>query len=158
MWRQYIQEMLQDSKRSTCDFFTGATESQIEDLENQLQVKLFDGLKMLLKETNGINLRLLMVGGRPVEENEHVLAFVWSVEDIVSENLRLRASNYDKEVELFKNLLFFGSVGNGDELAFRATEGQILNEDIMYWNHDDGSCTKTMSSLQEYLEALREFK
>lgn len=135
MWRELIQDL---DPMST--FFPGATTSQLTMLEEALSITLREELKSLLMESNGVR-------------GEYELRLIWSAEEIIQRNLRMRTSAVFRERYMpFENLLFFADAGNGDQFAYPLIQGASLRPDIFAWDHENDSRTWVAPSLRLYIE------
>jgi hypothetical protein len=135
MWSELVATLYPDH-----ELHPPATATQLEAAESSLHVAAPAELRQLLLETNGV------VG--PLG-----LGLVWSIEQIVRDNLEFRSSADFRELYMpFDPLLFFADAGTGDQFAFRILDGAVRGADIYAWNHEDDSRTWVAPDLQRYLE------
>ena len=52
----------------------------------------------------------------------------------------------------FDNLIFFADAGNGDQFAFPIVSGEVRQNKVFVWDHEDDSRRWVAPSLQSYLE------
>ncbi len=120
MWREFIKTL--EPKAS---FQVEASETQLTELENALDVLLPVDLKSLLMESNGVL-------------GEFELRLIWTVEEIHQYNSRMRTDpKFVNYFMPFSCLFFFADAGNGDLFAFRIVQGKIGHSDVYVWNHED---------------------
>jgi cell wall assembly regulator SMI1 len=136
MWIEFLRGLT-----SECEFEAPATEQQLSTAETALGIKLPPDLRDLLRESDGVM-------------GEYGLGLVWSLGQIVEENLRFRASPSFRDLYMpFDHLLFFADAGNGDQFAFPIhADGVIHRADVFAWNHEEDSRTWVAQSLRDYLE------
>ncbi|RAV16739.1 SMI1/KNR4 family protein [Paenibacillus contaminans] len=135
MWTDLIKELTQDYK-----FYVPATESQLLEVENSMNIELPVSLKELLQESNGVT-------------DEYGTSIIWTLERIKKDNLEFRSNDDFKELYMpFDHLLFFSDAGNGDQFAFPILNGKIIKDDIYVWNHEDDSRTWISSSLSSFIK------
>ncbi|CAG6397135.1 SMI1/KNR4 family protein [Streptomyces cocklensis] len=108
----------------------------LADAEHRLGRGLPDDLRQLLLECDGI------IGHTAVDT-------VWSVEQIVAQNLLFRTdSSFAQLYMSFDALLFFGDNGGGDQFAFVQTPQR---PDIFVWEHETDSRRWVAGDLRDYL-------
>ena len=134
MWRDYLSSISKE-----CQFKAPATELELLAVEKELDVDLPNKLIDFYNETNGVF-------------GQYSVPFIWSIEQMVRENLLVRniegLENYTKP----DNLLFFSDAGNGDLFGYSLVNGKVQNEDIYVWNHEDSNQRVIASSLEEFLK------
>jgi cell wall assembly regulator SMI1 len=132
MWRQTALEALPD-----VTFSDPATEWAFTEAESQLGRELPAELRQLLLESDGI------VGRNGVDT-------VWTVEQIVEQNLYFRTDSDFAELYMpFDALLFFGDNGGGDQFALVQTPARW---DVFVWEHEDDSRRWVARDLRDYLQ------
>ncbi|UOQ84707.1 SMI1/KNR4 family protein [Gracilibacillus salinarum] len=135
MWKHYI--------RSISDEYTfrpPATNREISQIREKLNVALPKKLLELFSETNGI-----------FDSFDYPL--IWLTSRIVEDNLFFRNFADYKDIYMpFDHFLFFAGDGSGDLFCYRILNGSILTEDIYVWNHEDDSRTWVASSLEKFVE------
>ena len=135
MWKQLVESLEKDA-----EFFAPATPEQTYQVEEMLRVELPEELKSLLAESNGIF-------------GSYGLGLIWPTQRISEDNLAFRRDFEPGDLyEEFDTLLFFADAGNGDQFAYKITDGRILTREIYAWNHEDDSRTVVAPSLKDYLE------
>lgn len=83
-------------------------------------------------------------------EGEYGMGLVWSIDQIVKENLALRRDTDLARLYMpFDPLLFFGDAGNGDLFALVPHTG---GPDVYAWNHENDSRIWVAGRLAQYLE------
>jgi len=135
MWINYIKTLC-----GNCKFEPPAAESEIDETEKVLDVKLPDELRELFKETDGVS-------------GDYGLGLIWAVEKVRNDNIEFRTTGDFKELYMpFDCLLFFADAGNGDQFAFSILDGEVRRSDVFVWNHENVSRTWAASSLKQYLD------
>ena len=107
--------------------------SMIAEAESKLGVGFPDELKKMLSEMNGDKWLL------------------WSVEQIVDDNMQIREYLADC-YEGINELLFIAGNGCGDYYAYSIQNGQILTTEMIIWEHEDNSKTFVAHSLLEMID------
>jgi len=112
-----------------------ATREDIARLERELGLTLPDDLQSVLSETNGACFGLVIPG----EDDVSYFSLVWSTDEILEENVRMRRFIDDNPGfgEMCGNLLFFASTPNGDNVAFRHRGGIVSGPEIISVSHKD---------------------
>ncbi len=137
MWKGYISSV---SKNSF--FKPPASNAEIIQISEELNVKLPNKLFDLYNETNGV----FDSFGCPL---------IWSTSQIVKDNLFFRNFSDYKDIYMpFDHLLFFSDNGCGDLYGYKILNGSIQTEDIYVWNHEDDSRTWVASSLEVFIKGL----
>lgn len=78
---------------------------------------------------------------------------IWSLEDILKENLEFRNTDIFKEIYMpFDCLLFFAGAGNGDLFAYSIQNGKVDREDIFVWNHEDDGRRWVAPAIENFFE------
>jgi hypothetical protein len=132
MWKQVTRDVFADA-----GFRDPTDEPVLVKAEQRLGKELPAGLKQLLLESNGI------IGQTSVDT-------VWTVEQIVEQNLRFRSDRSFAQLYMpFDALLFFGDNGGGDQFAFVQTPRR---PDIFVWEHESDSRRWVARDLRDYLE------
>lgn len=135
MWKAFISNISTDFK-----FKFPATEGEITQIKEKLNVELPNDLLSLLNETNGVF-------------DEYGCSFIWTVEQILEENLNVRNFEDFKDLYMpFDCLLFFADGGNGDLFGYAILNGVIQKDDIYVWNHENDSRTWVAPSLETFIE------
>jgi len=139
MWQTLITEL--DTKSETISS-SPATEDQIKVAEALLHISLPESLRSFLSEMDGLS-------------DVYGLNIVWSINEIQLNNIHMRQDGLAaKTFVQYGMLLFFADAGNGDEYAFRVKEGQITQDDIFVWRHEDDRLEWVELSLEMYLRRL----
>ena len=116
-----------------------ARPGEIRDAEARLNVAFPKELKELLGQCNG----LAHCGA----------SFVWSADEIIKQNLEMRAERGFKSLFMpFDNLLFFGDDANGDLFFFAILDGQIRNQFVFRWDHETDSRTLEEHHLKTFVD------
>ncbi|MEG7619518.1 SMI1/KNR4 family protein [Enterococcus faecalis] len=137
MWKDYISSVSKDYS-----FKPPASNAEIIQISEELNVKLPNKLFDLYNETNGVFDRF----GCPL---------IWSTSQIVKDNLFFRNFSDYKDIYMpFDHLLFFSDNGCGDLYGYKILNGSIQTEDIYVWNHEDDSRTWVASSLEVFIKGL----
>ena len=141
MWREFFQELeLISQYPFKIELVDGVDEKQIEALEMELGAKLPQDLKALLLESNGVY-------------DEYGLGIIWTVEAISQYNQEMRTlPHYSKYYKSFIDLLFFADAGNGDRFALPIVRGEVRQEPVFAWDHEDDTRKTIAPSLKRYLE------
>ncbi|PED87845.1 MULTISPECIES: SMI1/KNR4 family protein [Bacillus cereus group] len=135
MWKTFISNVSTDFQ-----FKVPATKDEISQIKEKLNVELPNDLSSLLNETNGVF-------------DEYDCLFIWSIEQILKENLNLRSFNDFKDLYMpFDCLLFFADGGNGDLFGYAILNGAIQKDDVYVWNHENDSRTWVAPSLKTFIE------
>jgi hypothetical protein len=131
MWIEAALEVFHEA-----GFRSPAEVAALADAEHRLGRGLPDDLRQLLLECDGI------IGHTAVDT-------VWSVEQIVAQNLLFRTdSSFAQLYMSFDALLFFGDNGGGDQFAFVQTPQR---PDIFVWEHETDSRRWVAGDLRDYL-------
>jgi len=134
MWLDYL-----DSISKECQFEAPATEREILSIKKELNIDLPVKLADLYHQTNGIY-------------GNYGISFVWSIEQMVKENLFFWTLHEHKDtMKSLVTFLFFSDAGNGDLFGYLIVNGEIQTEDIYVWNHEDDSRRVIASSLEEFI-------
>lgn len=138
MWREFMEGM---SDRFT--FSTPAQQSQIDVVEEQLEVELPDELVTLWLETNGV---------RTFPKQN----LVWSTEDFLWHNQEAFRDfpEYEQHFMPFDNLLFFSADAQG-RIAYGygiARSGDINYNRIYRWDRNTDSRVWVAMNLKNYIE------
>ncbi|GAA2812730.1 SMI1/KNR4 family protein [Nonomuraea dietziae] len=131
MWRELVAELTDDH-----DFADPVGIREVEEAERALGHPLPEVLVSLLRETNGI-------------KGAYGLGLVWSLKEIVEENLHFRSGFFDWMYMPFHPLLFFADAGNGDRFALRLPP--VTRENVFCWDHEDDSRTWAAPDVATYL-------
>lgn len=135
MWKDYISSVSKDYS-----FKPPASNAEIIQISEELNVKLPNKLFDLYNETNGV----FDSFGCPL---------IWSTSQIVKDNLFFRNFSDYKDIYMpFDHLLFFLDNGCGDLYGYKILNGSIQTEDIYVWNHEDDSRTWVASSLEVFIK------
>ncbi|BAQ09083.1 hypothetical protein OXB_0611 [Bacillus sp. OxB-1] len=135
MWKSYIQSVTKGYH-----FKEPAHLADIQRIQKELRVDLPQDLRTLFNETNGVF-------------DEFNCPLIWSVDQIVKDNLFFRNSEDYKDIYMpFDHLLFFSDSGAGDLFGYPILNGQIQRDDIFVWDHESDSRTWVASSLQDFIE------
>ncbi|MGG0188006.1 SMI1/KNR4 family protein [Bacillus rhizoplanae] len=135
MWKTFINTI-----STAFQFKSPATKAEISQIKEKLNVELPNDLSSLLNETNGVF-------------DEYDCPFIWSIEQILEENLNVRMFDDFKDLYMpFDCLLFFADGGNGDLFGYAILNGAIQKDDVYVWNHENDSRTWVAPSLQTFIE------
>ena len=123
-------------------------------VERELGVSLPSDLTGVLSETNGASFGLVAPG----EDCLSYHCLVWSTDEILEENVRLRkiAGENPSFCEPCEDLLFFASTPNGDAAGFRISERQASGPAVVTMSHEDNSRRELTGSLVNYFSGLLE--
>lgn len=135
MWKDYIGTISNEYS-----FKPSASNTEIIQITEELNVELPKMLWALFKETNGVFDRF----GCPL---------IWSTSQIIKDNLFFRNFEDYKDIYMpFDHLLFFSDNGCGDLFGYKILNGRIQTEDIYVWNHEDDSRMWVASSLKVFIK------
>lgn len=122
MWKELITRLA-----TGCEFSTPASEKSIHAAEKRLSIEFPEDLRALLLESDGVSTR-------------YGLGLVWSVEDIVLNNVTFRTNaDFPGLYMPFDHLLFFGDEGGGDQYAYRILAGGVRSDGVFQWRHESDS-------------------
>ncbi|WP_164545504.1 SMI1/KNR4 family protein [Paenibacillus albus] len=134
MWKDYINTFTQEYT-----FNPPANENEVAQISEKLGVVCPDELIGLLLETNGI-------------DHEFGYPLIYSTLQIVDRNIEERTSEDNKEIGLsYDDMLLFSDAGNGDYFGYIIKNG-VVQEGIYVGDHEEGSRTKVVSSLREFIK------
>lgn len=135
MWKGYLSSISKE-----CQFKAPATETEILSIKKDLNIDLPKKLADLYYETNGVY-------------GNYGISSIWSLEQMIKENLFFWTLHEHKEsMKPLDTFLFFSDAGNGDLFGYSIENGNIQNEDIYLWNHEDDSRSIIASSLEEFIK------
>jgi hypothetical protein len=119
-WRSLITLATSDAR-----FAAPAAESGIAAVEQAFGIRLPQGLRELLRESDGVTA-------------DYGSDVVWPVADIQYRNQEFRSTESFRELYMpFDHLLFFGDDGGGNQFAFAIhADGQIHKPDVYQWEHE----------------------
>lgn len=121
-------------------FKNPATEEELLNIKEALNVDLPLDLLELLKESNGVF-------------DEFSCPYIWSTSQIVRDNLYFRNCEDFKDIYMpFDHLLFFSDSGCGDLFAYPIINGIIQRGVIFVWDHESDSRKYVASSLEDFLK------
>lgn len=141
MWQDVIDSITDDYK-----LFPPATGVEIAQAEEKLGVTFPQELRSFLLESNGLRANC----GASV---------IWSVEQIVKDNLEFRSIAEFKEMYMpFDCLLFFGDNGGGDQFAYPITSTGVDDLRIYMWDHETDGRPCYSYSIERYLRQLLTFE
>lgn len=134
MWKDLIRGLYEDA-----EFASAASDVAVDRIEGRLGQAVPDELRDLLRHTDGV----LAEWGS---------GLVWSVEEIVDQNIRFRHDPEFAELYMsFDQLMFFGDNGGGDQFAYvRLPSGQ--NTGVYVWDHETDDRKWVAGSLTDYLQ------
>lgn len=112
MWTDFI-----SSISNQCQFQAPATRDAIESVKKKLNIDLPTKLADLYSETNGVY-------------GEYGISFIWSIEQLVKENLFFWTLDKYRDIQPLETYLFFSDAGNGDLFGYRIENGEIQSEEI----------------------------
>ena len=134
-WKSYIASFAID-----VHYAEPATTEQLDEVVEQLNVKLPPMLLGLLKQTNGVF-------------DYHKCPVVWSTDQMIEDNLFFRNFEDYKDIYMrFDHLLFFSDSGCGDLFGFAILNGQVQTDAIFVWDHETDSRTWIAASLETFLK------
>jgi hypothetical protein len=134
-WRSYVATLTPHAT-----FFPPAPVSALQAAETQLGVRLPVDLRSLYAQSDGVR-------------GEYELGLIWSVEQVLADNLRLRTQADLRELYMpFEPLLFFADAGNGDQFGYTVLAGEVRRPDVFVWNHETDSRVWAAPELRLYLE------
>ena len=152
MWRDFF-----NSYGCPCIFGGPATLEEMRGLEKTLGATLPADLRGILQEANGVN--IVPPYFEDIDEEEGAsLQVIWTTGEIVEQNTYYRASTlWVKTAPVHsRDLLFFASTPNGDQIAYELAYGNVTGPKILAMSHEDGTQQTISPSLNEYLTSLLE--
>jgi|GEM_PF-3550669 hypothetical protein len=148
MWRELVQDYSSEGV-----FANPATESELEWVEGSLDIKMPASLRALLRESDGMALKIRLPG-----EGDEVRTLVWSTDEMLSQNLELRAQDALHGKDAAYPYFFFARETNGDPMAFPVKDGQAQESPIVVLSHDHRWERRTRDTdLRGYVEAVLKF-
>jgi len=134
-WRSHVASLTPHAS-----FFPPADDTRLREAEDRLGLRLPTALRSLYAQSNGVR-------------GEYELGLVWSVEQVVEDNLMFRTRADFAELYMpFAPLLFFADAGNGDQFAFTILAGGVRRPDVFVWDHETDSRAWAAPDLRLYLE------
>jgi hypothetical protein len=135
-WKEQLQEW-----SAVLEFHPATDEATLLNAEMQLGHSLTSSLKSLLLETNG------------VYDKRAYLGLVWSIEEIIRENAKLRHPSFG-DYKPFDDLLFFGRPGvDGILFATVLTDtGKFIKDSMVAWHPIGDKRVVIAPSLDEFLK------
>lgn len=135
MWKKYISAISAEHQ-----FKDPATNAELTTFKEKLKIELPEELQQLYSETNGVF-------------DEYDCPLIWSIDQIVEDNLNYREDEDYKDIYMpFDHLLFFSDAGNGDLFGYAILNGAIQRTDVFVWNHEDDSRAWVASSLKDFIK------
>ena len=132
MWRELMSDLVPGTT-----FASPVVEPALQAAESALAQAFPPPLTSLLRETDGVR-------------GEHELGLIWSLDQIVNDNLAFRSNrDFAKLYMPFDPLLFFADAGNGDQFALLSPP--VDRDDIFAWDHENDSRKWVAASLEMYL-------
>ncbi len=136
MWRELFSEKFPDAV-----FYPPVPDGEIEHAQAKIGLPIPADLSELYFETNGVYFA------------DAYMWIVWSIDDLIKENIYMHTSKdiafYGKS---FGNLLFYGSLGNGDLLAINSDLASPAEESVGIWDHEEGEYLGQVASLRDYFD------
>lgn len=138
MWQEIVASITDDYR-----FAPAASEADIAQAEEKLGVAFPRELRAFLLEANGLH----------AHYGTHL---IWTVEEIVKENLEFRSIADFKALYMpFDCLLFFGDNGGGDQFAYPITADGVQGFKIFTWDHETDERAWYAHTIERFLrEAL----
>jgi hypothetical protein len=134
MWRELVGRLYDGA-----DFAAPASDGEIDQIERRLGQPVPDGLRGLLRETDGV-------------EDEYGSGLVWPVRTIIEQNVEFRGSaDFSQLYMSFDQLMFIGDDGGGDQFAFVRVPA-VRPDDVFVWDHETDERKCVAVSLEDYLE------
>lgn len=134
MWRELIRTL-----EPAAQLVSGASKTQLLELERTFHLTLPADLKTLLGESNGVR-------------DAYGFCLIWSTEEIARYKQEMRTLSQYNTYDPFIDFFFFADAGNGDRFAFPLHEGKVDSSIVLAWDHEDDRRRPVASSLQSYLE------
>jgi len=116
-----------------------ANDVELALIKENLNVELPEELLQLFQESNGVF-------------DECQCPLIWSINQIVEDNLHYRSEEYRDRYMPFDHLLFFSDAGNGDVFGYAIINGVIQTSRIYVWNHEDDSRSCVAPSLKYFIK------
>lgn len=133
MWRELVSGLFDDAR-----FKGPATTGELQQLEATFGLTLPGDLRSLLLESNGV-------------AAYYSAPLVWSVAEMVEQNLLFRRKPEFRELYMpFDSLFFFGAEGNGDQFAYRILDKQIREAWVYEWDHESDNRSWFAHDLRDY--------
>jgi SMI1-KNR4 cell-wall len=134
-WRKHISAL-----SPKIEFNAPTQPEEIHDAETRLGVAFPDALKELWSQSNGLI-------------DQYGCWFIWSCQEIVKENLKMRTFPGFSELFMpFDTLLFFGDDGSGDLFFFPILDGKIRREFLFRWDHETDSRILEQHHLKTFVD------
>ncbi|MCU6793503.1 SMI1/KNR4 family protein [Paenibacillus sp. WQ 127069] len=134
MWKNYISTI-----SSEYYFKDPVSDADLTLIKRKLNVELPEDLLQLYNETNGVY-------------DEFHCPLIWSIDQIVADNLNYRSEEYKDMYMPVDHLLFFSDAGNGDLFGYAIRNEVIQTNRIYVWNHEDDSRTFIAPSLKYFIK------
>ncbi|MFC0213752.1 SMI1/KNR4 family protein [Paenibacillus chartarius] len=134
MWVEFFKGVSED-----CTFHNPASLNEIAKVEEQLSAVLPQQLKEILLETNGL-------------KGCYDLGLIWSIDEIMNENMRYRDDYFKEHYMPFDNLIFFADSGIGDLFCFPVLGKGACKDDVFVWNHENDSRQWVAPTISKYVE------
>jgi hypothetical protein len=134
VWRELLSKQYPDA-----EFSAPALVDELQIAHSKIGMPFPSELNDLYNETNG------------VYRTEAYLWIVWALDELIQENQYMHTSPdlafYERS---FDDLLFFGSLGTGDLLAFRRDSLSTTYLAVGIWNHETGEFEENSLSLRDF--------
>jgi hypothetical protein len=131
-------------------FYAAASAGEIADGEVRLDARLPASIRSLLLETNGVMEVMAIDGGEWFDSGW----LLWTVAEIVEQNLSYRAASEDGRDERdFRQLVFFADAGaDGILFAFPVREDRVCAPGVVAWHPIMDDLDELTPSLEGFLK------
>jgi hypothetical protein len=143
-WQAFVEKLPRKDSENGYEFFPPVESETVLQFFRTFPQEMPEQLGELYKQTNGINYTWqgMVIG-----------TLIWPLERVIEENLNLRSDSvYKVNYMPFDHFLFFADSGFGDLFGFVIINGELHNNKIFVWNHEDDSRTWAAPSLKTFLE------
>jgi len=130
-------------------FYPAASAEHVADAEIRLDAMFPASLRSLLLETNGVMDLMAIDGGDWFD----AMWLLWTISEIVDQNLSYRAATEDERYERdFRKLVFFAGAGSdGILFGFPVTEDRVCAPGIVVWYPIEDELKELAPSLEDFL-------
>jgi cell wall assembly regulator SMI1 len=155
-WRELVTGIYESRARQPGiagkpQFYPPASAEDIADAEARLNAKFPASIRSLLLETNGVMDMMAIDGGEWFDS----MWLLWTVTELVEQNLFYRAATADGTYERdFSQLVFFAGAGtDGILFAFPLMEDRVCAPRVVVWHPIMDELDELAPSLEDFLTA-----
>ena len=149
-WQELVENLPKKDVESGYEFYPPVAPGVVLQFSRSFPYEIPEELGELYEQTNGIceTWRDIVMG-----------TLIWPLERVIEENLSIRVDVTYRDIYMpFNHFLFFADSGCGDLFGFVVLNGQVQDNKIFVWNHEDDSRTWVAPSLKTFLEWWKEGK